>query len=776
MDTQQILSNYLEVAKELGNISAVKLIEEFAEKLSNQRYELPLIGQFSSGKSATINHLLGRDLLPTKSIETTAFATFISYSESEYAMLELNDGSFEDISFEDIKLLDNNKVVETGKQIKSLNIGINCNLLKSGLTFVDTPGVNTIITTHIEITERILKSAQCIVYVIAKNLTDEDVLMIQTIETQQIPAILVRTHIDDIKKTEENWQTTIRENEKSIAEKVGHPVHFFAISNDKTRTEFDNNFNVLVNYLTKEIAENVKDVFEKAIIERLEPIRKEFDTALAIRQQTLNQSAGKSIEEIEKQKSKIEVLVEGWNEKLLAQQALIQKKAEEVKASVKHTIRTNTESKISDFNVIANNSEGDVEGLSQSLNDYLTKASSIMNKNAESIIQDGANSVCRRLGEEMTTIGNELQTIGLECDCNFDMSVARDYTERQKSIDEEFIARVAQINEIKEKVSQQTNISDKARADIEFAISQAEEEIQNYQKNVDVISQSYTPQYVERQSQLASIGKNIGNALDIAMLFIPSSGWAKAGKWVSKIGKSGTTVRKVGEALGKGAEILAKTDAAKDAATLLGGLKNANDKAQGKMKKTSVFDYVSLSYWFEKAGEQLDPSTCELDPPYALQFQNRRKEAEAELQTALDKKKAMIANLTRLNGEKWKSEQEQAEAEKMQKDLIRETEAIKTKLESEKGKAIRDSLISQAKEQFEKKIKDYAEILSNRTNDMIDTVFSSIVDSADLKTKNQLSSLSEQLTEIVNDRNSCIENREQKIAFLSDLSSKLKLG
>jgi predicted GTPase len=191
MDIQQILNNYLEVAKELGNDSAAKLIEEFAEKNSIQRYELPLIGQFSSGKSATINHLLGRDLLPTKSIETTAFATFISYSESEYAMLELNNGNVESISFEEIKQLDNNKVVETGKQIKTLNIGINCDLLKSGLTFVDTPGVNTIITTHIEITERILKSAQCIVYVLAKNLTDEDVLMIQTIEAQNIPVFLL---------------------------------------------------------------------------------------------------------------------------------------------------------------------------------------------------------------------------------------------------------------------------------------------------------------------------------------------------------------------------------------------------------------------------------------------------------------------------------------------------------------------------------------------------------------------------------------------------------
>ena len=68
MDIQEILNSYLEIANELGNNSAKSLINDFIEKNSKQRYELPLIGQFSSGKSATINHLLGRDLLPTKSI------------------------------------------------------------------------------------------------------------------------------------------------------------------------------------------------------------------------------------------------------------------------------------------------------------------------------------------------------------------------------------------------------------------------------------------------------------------------------------------------------------------------------------------------------------------------------------------------------------------------------------------------------------------------------------------------------------------------------------
>ena len=775
MEIKQILNNFLEVSEELGNDSAISLIKDFAEKNSNQRYELPLIGQFSSGKSATINHLLGRNLLPTKSIESTAFATFISYSENEYATLVLEDGNVEDISFEDIKLLDNNKVVETGKQIKSLNIGVNSDLLKSGLTFVDTPGVNTIITTHIEITERILKSAQCIIYVVAKNITDEDALMIQTIEAQNIPVIFVRTHIDDIKRTEENWETAIRENEKNISDKLGHPVRYFAISNDTSRKEFESNFNTLVTYLTKEIASNVKNVFEKAIIERLEPIKAELESSISIRKNTVMQSIGKSIDEIEKQKSQTEALVVNWKDKLHNQQTLIQKRGEELKSDVKNSIRSNVDAKVEDFNIIANNSEGTPDDLNRIFNERLTKASSSINSSVENLIQEAANSVCKRVGEEMMSIGSELQTIGLDGDCTFDMSVARDYTERQKSIDEEFIAKVEQINEIKENVNLQENLSNQAKADLELAISQAEQEILSYKSNIEAISNSYEPQYVDRQSQLGSIGKSIGNVLDIAMLFIPSSGWLKAGKWVSKIGKSGSTIRKVGEALGTGAKILAKTDAAKDAATLLGGLKNASDRVNGNMKKTSVFDYVSLSYWFEKAGEQLDPSTYELDKQYEQQFLTRKSEAEAVLKDALEKKKEMIANLARLNGEKWKSEQELAEAEKMNKALIRETEAIKAKLESEKTKAIRESLISQAKSMFEKRINDYAVLLSGRTSDMIDTVFSSIINAADLKISTQLNSLTEQLSEIASNKEEYTSNRDTKIAHYDDMSSKLKL-
>ena len=159
---------------------------------------------------------------------------------------------------------------------------------------------------------------------------------------------------DDIKRTEENLETAIRENEKNISDKLGHPVRYFAISNDTSRKEFESNFNTLVTYLTKEIASNVKNVFEKAIIERLEPIKAELESSISIRKNTVMQSIGKSIDEIEKQKSQTEALVVNWKDKLHNQQTLIQKRGEELKSDVKNSIRSNVDAKVEDFNIIVN--------------------------------------------------------------------------------------------------------------------------------------------------------------------------------------------------------------------------------------------------------------------------------------------------------------------------------------------------------------------------------------------------------------------------------------
>ena len=134
----------------------------------------------------------------------------------------------------------------------------------------------------------------------------------------------------------------------------------------------------------------------------------------------------------------------------------------------------------------------------------------------------------------------------------------------------------------------------------------------------------------------------------------------------------------------------------------------------------------------------------------------------------------MIENLAKLNGEKWKNERELAEAENMNKDLVRKTEAIKASLESEKEKAIRESLISQAIQEFQNRINEYVGILNHKSVDMIESVFASIISAADLKISSQLTSLSDQLSEIVCNKDEYIMNRDQILAHYAEMIAKLK--
>ena len=82
---QQKVNQYLEIGQFLQDGIMLEKLETYHEQLNEEQFFIPIIGQFSSGKSSLINNLLGRRFLPTMLSETTAYTTFISYGESEYA-------------------------------------------------------------------------------------------------------------------------------------------------------------------------------------------------------------------------------------------------------------------------------------------------------------------------------------------------------------------------------------------------------------------------------------------------------------------------------------------------------------------------------------------------------------------------------------------------------------------------------------------------------------------------------------------------------------------
>jgi Dynamin family len=62
------------------------------DRLSRERLQLAVLGQFKRGKSTFINALLGANLLPTGVIPLTAVATFISWRPEPLVVIRFHNG------------------------------------------------------------------------------------------------------------------------------------------------------------------------------------------------------------------------------------------------------------------------------------------------------------------------------------------------------------------------------------------------------------------------------------------------------------------------------------------------------------------------------------------------------------------------------------------------------------------------------------------------------------------------------------------------------------
>lgn len=100
---KDLINAHQEIASYLGDESSLHLLKELSSRHLNGEFYLPVIGQYSAGKSKFINTLLGMDYLPTKGTETTAIPTFIAYGEEEGAFIEHHNGSIWSIAPEALK-------------------------------------------------------------------------------------------------------------------------------------------------------------------------------------------------------------------------------------------------------------------------------------------------------------------------------------------------------------------------------------------------------------------------------------------------------------------------------------------------------------------------------------------------------------------------------------------------------------------------------------------------------------------------------------------------
>lgn len=78
-----VMRDTAELMRSIGHITQAKLLERVYMDAIKEKFSIAVVGEFSKGKSTFINRLLGKDILPTSNLPTTAMLTRICYSSRE---------------------------------------------------------------------------------------------------------------------------------------------------------------------------------------------------------------------------------------------------------------------------------------------------------------------------------------------------------------------------------------------------------------------------------------------------------------------------------------------------------------------------------------------------------------------------------------------------------------------------------------------------------------------------------------------------------------------
>ncbi len=156
------------IYKENQDTERMEKMHLFARKLLQKEYVIGFAGHFSAGKSSMINALSGENILATSPIPTSANIVKVHKSEEDYAILYLHNEK--PVKFEagyDIKQV--KELSKNGELVSQIEIGHSTSSLPTGVTVMDTPGVDSTDDAHAMSTESALHIADVVFYTMDYN-------------------------------------------------------------------------------------------------------------------------------------------------------------------------------------------------------------------------------------------------------------------------------------------------------------------------------------------------------------------------------------------------------------------------------------------------------------------------------------------------------------------------------------------------------------------------------------------------------------------------------
>lgn len=134
-----------DVCVSLNMQETVKALEHSDEKMKGHKFAVGILGEFKRGKSTVINALMGREIMPSDILPTSATMNRVTYGLNPGAQVHMRNGEVEAIAVD--KLIDYVTKLDKEKEamaelVEEAIVFYPCKFCKDGVDIVDTPGLN----------------------------------------------------------------------------------------------------------------------------------------------------------------------------------------------------------------------------------------------------------------------------------------------------------------------------------------------------------------------------------------------------------------------------------------------------------------------------------------------------------------------------------------------------------------------------------------------------------------------------------------------------------
>jgi GTP-binding protein EngB required for normal cell division len=148
---RQALDLASELVERYGLSSTNALLASCRSAVAQDEITIAIVGRFKAGKSSFLNHFLGRSLLPVGVVPVTTVITEIRFGPTERAEVRFLEGRVKEVSLNEIeRYVSERENAENHKRVATIRVELPSLARFQGLTFVDTPGLESVLAHNTE--------------------------------------------------------------------------------------------------------------------------------------------------------------------------------------------------------------------------------------------------------------------------------------------------------------------------------------------------------------------------------------------------------------------------------------------------------------------------------------------------------------------------------------------------------------------------------------------------------------------------------------------------